>query len=258
MSCDMHKLNLEKELESEEYKAEYSRHLDILNSFLRALVFVKMDCSRSENLREKLFCLSVIDDLIQSVVAIKCIAEEGIRNTCRRELRYLIELSIKACLISQKESSLGVEEQINHFRDILRSTNISMVKEIDFFYFDDTDKTHFISEVRRCYGTLCCYVHATPSQMQERLGLEANGRGVGFEGINELKELNDEISKALYISLVMFFHAIPQWCVGDYLVESDGGTVESYYLQYRLVSVINRHFDYKHERQRLKSESTAK
>lgn len=76
---------IDNELESEEYKVEYERHLDILNSFLRVLVFINMDCNRSENLKDKLFCLSVVDDLLQSLVAIRCLAKEGIRNTCRRE-----------------------------------------------------------------------------------------------------------------------------------------------------------------------------
>ena len=248
---------IDNELESEEYKVEYERHLDILNSFLRVLVFIKMDCNRSESLKEKFFCLSVVEDLLQSLVAIRCLAKEGIRNTCRRELRYIIELSIKACLISQKGSSQTAEEQISQFRSIIGSTNISMIKEIDFFYFDDTDKALFISEVGRAYGKFCLYVHSTPNQMRERFELDAKGRNIGFEGIDELRELNDEISKALYISLVLFFHAIPQWCVGDYLVEPDGHTIDSYFTKYRLISIIDQYFDYKHERQTIQSELQA-
>jgi len=246
--------NITCELESEEYTQEYARHLDILESYLRTLVFIKLDCNRSENLKEKLFCLSIVDDLLQSLVAIKSLAKEGIRNTCRRELRYIIELSIKACLISQHNSTQTAEEQISEFRDILRSTNISMAKQIDFHYFNDIDTAYFISEMNRFYGTLCLYVHSTPQQMSERIELNAKGKHIGLEGTDELKELNDEISKALYISLVLFFHAIPEWCIGDYFVERNGFTVETYYSKYRLISVIDQHFDYKFERQSILSE----
>lgn len=242
-------LNIDEELESKEYREEYDRHLDILNSFLRTLVFINLNCSRSETLKNKLFCLSVIDDLLQSLAAIKSLSAEGIRNACRRELRYIIELTIKACLISQKQSEKSTEEQIMQFRDTLRSTNISMIKDIDFYFFDEPQKERFITETKRQYGLLCLYVHSTPYQMEERIKLDKKGRYIGFEGTNELRELNDEIGYALSNVLILLFHAIPQWCVGDYIVEHDGYTVVTYYSKYSFFNIIDKCFDYKHERQ---------
>lgn len=241
--------NIAEELESEDYKNEYDRHLEILNSFLRALMFINLNCSRSESLKNKLFCLSVIDDMLQSLVAIKCLSAEGVRNTCRRELRYLIELAIKACLISQQLSEKTSEEQIEQFRDILRSTNISMIKSINFHLFDETQKEQFVTTTTRMYGELCRYVHSTPYQMEERVRLGTIGRHIGFEGIDELRELNDEIGSALSSVLILLFHAIPQWCVGDYIVERNGNTVDTYYSKYGFFAAIDKQFDYKHERQ---------
>lgn len=240
---------ISKELESDEYKEEYNRHLDILNSFLRCMFFIQVDCSMSTRLRDKLFCLSVIDDIFQSIVAIKCLAAEGIRNSCRRELRYLIELSIKACLISQKQSEKNVEEQISEFQKTIESENISMIKQIDFYFFDSDNKAKFITETKRIYGELCLYVHSTPSQMQERIDLNLRGRQIGSEGTNELKELNDEIGRAFTYVLMLFFHAIPSWCVGDYIVEKDGATVNTYFSKSKYFSIVDRYFDYKCERQ---------
>lgn len=238
-----------RELESKEYKAEYERHLDILNSFLRAMVYIQLICKRSVIMNNKLFCLSVIDDLIQSLVAIKCLCVEGIRNPCRRELRYMIELSIKACLVSQKRSIKSIEEQISEYRQIIKSTNISMIKEIDLYFFSESQKERFVKEVSRLYGKLCTYVHSTPQQMMERIELNKKGRCIGFEGTGELYELNNEIGDVLSSILILFFHTIPRWCVGDYLVESNGYTVNSYYCKYRFFAIIDEVFDYKHERQ---------
>ena len=241
--------DISEELESDEYKEEYKRHLYILNSFLRCMAFIQLDCSRSTILRDKLFCLSVIDDILQSIVAIKCLAAEGIRNSCRRELRYLIELSIKACLISQKQSENNIEDQISEFHKTIESTNISMINEIDFHFFNSTDKARFITETKRIYGELCLYVHSTPSQMQERIALNSRGRYIGREGTNELKGLNDEIGKALSYVLMLFFHAIPNWCVGDYIVEKDGTTVDTFFSKSTYFSLVDEFYDYKHERQ---------
>lgn len=249
MSDRVNFINIQQELESKEYKEAYKRHLEIFNSFLSAMVFIKLDCNQSERIKNRLFCLSVIDDLLQSLVAIKSLSDEGIRNPCRRELRYMIELTIKACLISQKETDKTTIEQIDEFRDIIKSTNISMVKEIDFYFFTEQQKGQFITEIKRFYGELCTYVHSTPRQMQERIELDKKGRYIGFEGTDELRELDDEIGFALSCILCLFFHTIPQWCVGDYLVERTGYTVDSYFSKYKYFAMIDEQFDYKCERQ---------
>lgn len=242
-------IDIQQELESKEYKEEYARHLEIFNSFLHAMIFIQLECNQSERLKNKLFCLSVIDDLLQSLVAIRSLSDEGIRNPCRRELRYMIELAIKACLISQKESDSTIEEQINEFRSIIKSTNISMIKEINFHFFSEQQKEQFVTEIKRFYGELCIYVHSTPKQMQERMELDRRGRYIGFEGTNELRELDDEIGFALSSILCIFFHTVPQWCVGDYIVERDGYTVKSYFSKYKYFAMIDEKFDYKCERQ---------
>lgn len=241
--------DIHQELKSEQYEAECERNLDILNSFLHVMVFIQLNCSRSDRLKNKLFCLCIIDDLIQSLVAIKSLSAESIRNPCRRELRYMIESTIKACLISQKNSDKSIEEQILEYRQVIKSTNVSMIKEIEFYFFPDSQKEQFIEKTLRLYGKLCAYVHSTPHQMQERIELDKKGRYIGYEGADELCELNNELGDALLSILVLFFHTIPRWCVGDYLVEPNGYTVSSYYCKYRFFAIIDEAFDYKHERQ---------
>ncbi|MFV0439789.1 MAG: hypothetical protein ACK5LV_00640 [Lachnospirales bacterium] len=216
---------------------------------MQCLFCVEMNFTRNDSVRNTSFFLAVIDDIYQSVVAIECLAKEGIRNTIRRELRYLIELSVKACLISQKNSESSTREQVDEFRKIIKDTNITMVKDVDFHYFDDKGKSDFVTMTKRVYGECCNYSHVTIKQINERFKLEDSGRTIGFEGTQELRELNDEIGQALSIVVILFFHAIPIWCVGDYLVDSDGTTTKFYYTKYEFISKIDECFDYKFERQ---------
>ena len=60
---------------------------------------------------ERNFFLRMIDDITQSANSIDIIAKEGVLNTCTRELRYLINLSIKSCLIVNKTTKQTFEEQ---------------------------------------------------------------------------------------------------------------------------------------------------
>lgn len=245
----MSSVDISSELESPEYKVEYENHLYINNSFLQCLSFVYMNCSKNEQLRNQLFFLYMIDDIVQSVVAIKILATEGIRNTCRRELRYLIELAVKACYISQKKVLKSFDQQITEYKKELKSTNISMIDEVNLYFLCDNSRTSFLQEVKRMYGEMCCYVHSTQNQIIERLDMSKKGRTIGLEGTEELYELNIEIGKVYSYVVILLFHSIPQWCVGDYLVEGDGETIATYFSKSKYFAEIDKKFDYKFERQ---------
>lgn len=242
-------VDIKRELETPEYRAELQRHYDISNSLIRCLAFCNMNCSRSDEMPKKLFFLSIIDDIFQSSYAITILSREGVRNTCRRELRYLIEAAIKSCFISQKYSDKTVQEQLDEYKKELKSTDISIVDDIDFYMLSDENKVLFKQEIKRMYGYTSKYVHSTPEQMQERFLLNEKGRTIGKEGLNELRELNNELEKVYSFVLVLLFHSVPKWCTGDYLVEKDGSTIDWYFVKSKYLADIDEQFDYKHERQ---------
>jgi len=241
-------IDIKSELESEEYKEQYSKFMEITNSLLRCLVFTSMNCSRNKEMSDKHFFLFIIDDILQSTAAIKILAEEGMRNSCRRELRYLIELSLTGCFISQKLSSKPVKEQVGEYENFLKDTNISKIKDIHFQLFEEDIRDKFIAEVKRMYGYTCNYVHASRSQIEERIRLFSEGRTIGFEGTKELKELNNEIAAVYSFVLVFLFHSVPSWNAGDYLVESNGESNCWFFKKSKYIAAIDAYYDYKHER----------
>lgn len=239
-----------KEINSSEYKEEWQKHEYMTDSLISCLMYIFLNFGRDRENQPRNFFIRLIDDIIQSLVAIKMLASEGIRNTCRRELRFLIESSIKACLISQKYPKFSFEEQISEYEKELKSTNISIISDINLYLFASSElRNNFISETKRIYGELCNYVHLTPHQIIERLVLAQQGRYMGFEGINELKQLNDEISRVYSIVIVFLFHSIPAWVVGDFLVNRDGSSNNWYFNKSKYIAEIDSRFDYKHERQ---------
>lgn len=242
-------IDINSELETPEYEAELQRHYDISNSLIRCLAFCNMNCSRSEEMPKKLFFLSIIDDIFQSSFAITILAREGVRNTCRRELRYLIEAAIKSCFISQKYSEKTVQGQLEEYKKELKSTDISIVDDIDFYMLSDENRVLFKNEIKRMYGYTSKYIHTTPEQIQERFMLNSKGRTIGMEGLTELKEFNDELEKVYSFVLVLLFHSVPKWCAGDYLVERDGSTIDWYFAKSKYLADIDGKFDYKYERQ---------
>lgn len=237
--------DVEKELESEEYKKEYQRSINIFNDFLHFYGFIMLYIKE----KDKLFWRYMLDNMVQSLLAIKSLLFEGMNNPCRREMRFLIELSIKSCVISQKHASDSIDEQLEKYKDLLKSTNISMMNDIDFYFFDEEIKSEFITEVKRTYGKLCNYVHLTPTQIKERFMLDATGRILGHEGTQDLFELNNELEQVMVCLIIMLFHSVPTYCVGDYVVEKNGDMVEMYLKKSKYIKKVDEFFDYKCERQ---------
>ena len=73
--------DVKKELESDEYKTEYARSVDILNSLIRPLMFIKVNCNIHKSFTGTLFFKFIIDDLIHSLIGLKVLLDEGIVNS---------------------------------------------------------------------------------------------------------------------------------------------------------------------------------
>lgn len=254
----MDKAKIDEELNSDAYKDEWNRLLELRKSITDCLLFCCGNSIRDGVSGDRNFFLRMIDDITQSVVSIEIIAKEGILNTCRRELRYLIELSIKSCLIVNNTTKNTFEEQIDEYEKLLNSSNINPINSLTFSYLQPDHEDEFKTQVKRLYGYLSKYSHSSSHQIRERLTRVQIGRTIGFEGVQELKELNDDIEKVFAIVLVMIFHSVAPYVVGDFMVEPNGETVNWYFNKSKYISIIDQQFDYKHERQsilpRLKTE----
>ena len=244
----MTKEELNKELESKEYKNELSRIFLLRNSLIQCLLFCYMNSIRDGVSQERNFFLRMVDDIFQSATSISLLAKEGISNTCLRELRYLIEVAIKSYFIVKNSQKLTFKEQIEEYDKLLNSSNINPINTLDFYYLEDYSE-EFKTETKRLYGFLSKYTHASSHQLLERLSRNDSGITIGYEGIKELKELNNSIEKVYSIVIVLIFHSVAQYVPGDFLVESDGRTVDWYFTKSKYISLIDEKFDYKHERQ---------
>jgi hypothetical protein len=102
--------------------------------------------------------------------------------------------------------------------------------------------------VKQLYGYLCKYSHSSSHQIRERLTKAQNGRSIGFEGIQELRELNNDVEKVFVVVLVMIFHSVAPYIVGDFMVGPNGETVDWYFNRSKYINIIDQQFDYKQER----------
>ena len=97
--------------------------------------------------------------------------QEGIHNVCRRELRFILEMSIKICFVQHKQYNSDVETKLNSFKSIFDSTNISIQKQLNLHLIPELQRPSFYQEVGRLYGETSSYVHLTQAQILERIAL---------------------------------------------------------------------------------------
>lgn len=254
----MNKEDIYAELNSPEYKAELEKMVSMRVSMIECLLYCYMDTARDSESARKNFILRVFDDLIQSITSVEHLARQGFMNNCKRELRYLLELALMANFIVISAPSEEFECQIKKYDKTLNSPNINLIAAMPISYLDEAQQAEFKDSVRRLYGFLCKYVHASTHQIEERLMQAVAGRTMGYVGTDAFRELNALLEKVYSSVIVFLFNSVPQHVVGDYLVLEDGGIHNWYFNQSRFVGMIDAWFDYKHERQRKLKELSEK
>lgn len=232
---------------NEKLDLEYKKLKIITQSFYDSILFSIFNYSRGPSNWKNNFFLRVSDEFIEGFESIEKMIENGFRNQCRRELRFLIEVAIKAAFITQTNNDEDFDEQLKTYRKLLKNPGINSINRINFPLFkNDVIKSEFIIEVKKMYGNLCNYVHLTPEQLTEKIALSKDGKPFEKLNLKEFEILNSELSISFSYISVLLFNSMPQYVVGDFF---EPGLPDYYYYKSKFIAEIDQEFDYKHERQ---------
>lgn len=237
-------------VESSEYQSQLARLSQLTFDFIATLRLCWFATTRAGEWVDKSLFMRSVDDLMQSTVLIRTAIHEGARNAARRELRYMIELAIKALFVDQKMPTSTLEHRLVFFTRKVDSSSISSVKDLAFNILASVEADTVVKKLLAAYSRACEYVHPSVRQIQERLELADNGISPGFETADELRQSNDELFEGLSLVLVLLFEAIGGSFSGD--IWETGGLSDRddwVFHGHPLVAAIDEHFDYKAERQ---------
>ncbi len=241
----------------EDFKVLLNKIQEYTHAYAHALSFISLNTSRDPNYASNYPLAYLGLDFLQSTLSIPHLANEGFFSVCKRELRFLLEASIKLCFIQQGKFSSSIEEKIAEFKKEISSQNISIKKYIDLGLLTETNRDMFQEAAGRLYGETCDYVHLGMKQLTERVSSAKKGFSPGNEDIEELKNLERLVFLCYSISLVLLFHSVSDYVAGDFFVDENGDTVASPFLASKFIADIDAHFDYKHERQQRLAEIQA-
>jgi hypothetical protein len=220
-----------------------------LNAYLAAMEFIVSDTARDPSFCANHLLFYLADDFLQSAVSIIALARVGALSVAKRELRFIIESSIKMCYVQQKRYDSSIQDKLMEFDKELSSPSISIKRDLRLQMLPSILQEQFSEEIGRLYGRMSGYVHLTPVQILERIAAVDAGRSVGYEANANVEELNRFVSRGLAASLVLLFHSAPEYVAGDWLVNPDGTTMTSYFSASQYIAGIDSYFDYKQERQ---------
>jgi hypothetical protein len=234
----------------------------LTKSFLFGLKAIAMNSSREPGYYENHLLSFLFQDLLESSIALSLLVHEGILNCARRELRFILEASVKLCLVQQdavpdssmrpaeRRPPVSVSEKIDAFKKELNSPSISTRNLVHIYLLGDEKTTsEFQQEVGRLYGELSGYTHLSARQVQERMISVQAGRFAGFEAAEDVGRFYCLAERVLACSMVFIMHSVYDWVVGDLLVESDGSSLDWKLAESRFIARIDEYFDYKYERQ---------
>lgn len=220
-----------------------------VRSYLAGVGFIIQDTARDPEYINNHLLSYLAQDILQSSVSILTLAMEGLQNVAKRELRFLVEASIKICFVQQQSYASTIKNKLETFDKELSSQRISIKQNLSLSTLPEELHEAFNEEVGRIYGLTSNYVHLTPPQIQERILAVEAGRTAGNESAEDIDEMNFLVSRGLAASLVLLFHSAPQYVAGDWLVEENGATVDWHFMGSRFFAGMDSYFDYKHERQ---------
>jgi hypothetical protein len=203
-----------------------------------------------KNTANSLFLHST-SDLYESIKAVSHLVEQGLINSVKRELRYIIESSVKYLYVDQQTEGLKSSPEIIKRLDFLETnveSSIDIRNQLKLEALHPDDAKQFINELYDIYRKCCSYVHVSRSQIQERLDLIEKGQLLSFKTVKHLQKIGRLIFRVYDIILTLYFHNYSLPMTGDIFIEFVDDRPEWKFHKGKYVSVVSAYFDYKHER----------
>jgi hypothetical protein len=225
-----------------------SRMTDDVLQFLSVCLI----CDRTRPYSDNSLVVYSYDDLIQSIMAAKKLAQEGLVNPIKRELRYIIESLIKYLYVDQQVQNLQpimkLEDRLD-FLDKNVNSSIDIRQKLELYAFHSDDEKQFINEVYDLYRDCCAYVHVSRQQIQERIKLKDPDRACGYMASDkDMQKIGRLMFRVYDVALVLFAHGYGLSVTGDVFVSFLDDLPNWKFHKGKYMSVVSAYFDYKHER----------
>lgn len=218
---------------------------NITSDFLLAFTCVRLHGVRY-SAEEDYLLFRFAPHIVESTLAITANAKEGLQNSARRELRFLLEAAVK---LSSRDFYTGAktfDERLAGLDDRDQRFENYVSSQFYFGEFDRPDETKVA--MLSLYSELSRFVHATTLQFNVAVARAMRNEEAGMESVATLNQFNRMAFQVYDLVLVRVFHGIGLSMAGDIFTEILDGKPKWRFHKGKHVAKLSKCFDYKHER----------
>ena len=243
---------------SQPYQAAI-KHLDrMVAQYGTAITAIDLMATRHPPFFDSLITLRVKPHFVQSMVVAVSLVKEGMLDPARRELRFLVEASVKTLWLDRggerkndasDTGSFNVTRKVATLDDLGSRKFGEIVSELEFGLLPDDAVATYRQTATDLYSKLSTYTHVSAANVKRDLANFDRDRSFGFETVQDVEAIAQLAKRVLDLALASHFEAFDHGLVGDILVNVFDDEPRWLFRKTPLVGAINRHFDYKAERQ---------
>lgn len=231
------------------------KHLDrLVADYVKAILAIELMATRNPEFFDQLIFLRTKSHLVQSIFTVVMLAKEGMHDPARRELRFLLELSIKTLFLdkagNRKEHVSDIYSKIDKLDDLSKEKFSKIVTKLKFTLLRDNDVTTYRQRATDLYTKLSTHSHVSGVNIRNDLTNFDKGEYFGFETVPHIDRFCNNVRQVLDIALASHFEVFDEGLVGDILVNVFDDEPNWIFRKMDLVGAIDGYFDYKFERNR--------
>ncbi len=234
-------------LDSQQFKQEVKYLSDFSFDAIQTIQHISLYSTRAGNIYDNFLTVRASDDLLQSILAIRNLTVDSIHNIAKREIRYMLEMTVKYLLVDQVKSGAGINEKTQYLTDNIPNSSIEVVDRLSL-PFDAGKNQEFMNEVKDIFYKSCAYVHPSKKQIEEQLANYSKGNTIGFETAKSLADLNKVLFRTYDIILTMLFTGFGPSMSGDLFIELYDDMPKWKFHKGKYVKQYSALFNYKQER----------
>lgn len=235
--------------DSQQFKLEQKLLNDFSHDAIQTIRTISFYSTRAGNLYDSFLTIRASDDLLQSIFGIRDLVFGGIQNIARREIRYMLEMTVKYLLVDQVKSGSDIETKTQYLETDVPNSSIEVIDKI-ILPFDNVTNIELRNEVKDLFYKSCAYVHPSKKQIDEQLSNYDKGNTIGFETSKSLANTNKILFRAYDIILTLLFIGFGQSMSGDLFIEIYDSEPKWKFHKGKYLKKYSDLFNYKLERQK--------
>lgn len=243
---------------SQPYRAVIVQIDRLLADYGTAINAIDLMATRHPPYFETLITLRMKQHFVQSVVASIYLVKDGMLDPARRELRFLLEASVKTLWLDRlhertkvaaKNAPGDVADKVIALDDLGARRFGEIVSDLEFGLLSQDAAKTYRQTATDLFSKLSTYSHVSAKNVKRDLSNFDRGNTFGHETAADIEAFARVAKRVLDLALASHFEAFDQGLVGDILVQVFDDEPRWTFHKTPLVGAINRHFDYKAERQ---------